>query len=398
MTKKTTGLKQTLFRDIDPYGKEGGLFEPRLDSIRPDPGQPRRLMPRDISEAVASNTILPAEAMRSWRDKLGELGESSTHNLHELERLATSIETHGLINPITVRRPHEKEQLPKGIDYIIVTGERRYWAHVLLALDGRSPQVDENNHPLIKAIAAPEGITVRAHQLIENIMREDINAIEKAEGLRALRRELSEVNYSSLFDEKNASEPSPQKLVPWTEVSKVLGISDRYRIYMTSILQLPKEAQDIIAEYGLAEMTVRPIVQKLKGRPVLQIEALKQVVAWQREAELEGALGQAITGAVQDLVEQLIVQEAVEARAAEAVAQAAQTVQRWPEATRFRSKVRGTLHYMNRLPEAGLLLLARDLALDANYASVVDELHDLRRQLDALLGKVSQYQADEETK
>lgn len=109
-------------------------------------------------------------------------------------------------------------------------------------------------------------------------------------------------------------------------------------------------------------------------------------------------MGQAITGAVQDLVEQLIVQEAVEARAAEAVAQAAQTVQRWPEATRFRSKVRGTLHYMNRLPEEGLLLLARDLALDANYAGVVDELHDLRRQLDALLGKVSQYQADEETK
>jgi hypothetical protein len=45
-----------------------------------------------------------------------------------------------------------------------------------------------------------------------------------------------------------------------------------------------------------------------------------------------------------------------------------------------------------------LILLARDLALDENYSDVVDELQDLRKRLDVLPQRVSQYQAaDEDT-
>jgi hypothetical protein len=91
-----------------------------------------------------------------------------------------------------------------------------------------------------------------------------------------------------------------------------------------------------------------------------------------------------------------LIQDAVDKSAAEAVAQATEAVKRWPEATRFRSKVRGALRYLDRLPDDDLVLLARDLALDENYSGVIDELQDLRKRLGILLQRVSQYQADDE--
>ena len=393
MPKKKTGIRGTLFGEIDPYAIASGgdevdqLIQIPIETIRPDPGQPRRLLPSEILMAVADGETGPLEAIREWQVV------GSDHNLRELRRLADSIAMQGLINPITVRRPSDDERMPNATEYVIVTGERRYWAHVLLATEGRAPLTNGEGQTLIVSRVVPKDTNVRAHQLIENIMREDINAVEKAEGLVALRRELSKVNYSSLSKD---NEKLRQDLVPWSTVSEVLGISDRYRIYMTSVLRLPKEGQNIVAEHSLAEMTIRPIVQKLKGNATLQIEALKQVAIWRDESGSEAAPGQAITGAVRELADNLLLQDAIDKSAAETVAQAVEAIKRWPEATRFRSKVRGTLHYLDRLPEDDLVLLARDLALDAHYTGVVDELQDLRKRLDVLLQRVSQYKTASE--
>ena len=117
----------------------------------------------------------------------------------KLKRLADSIEQHGLISPISVRPPRPDEITPPGITYFIVTGERRYWAHVyLLSQDKLIHAGQTTTSPQeIKITLAPSGITVRAHQLIENLLREDLNAVERARGMWALRYELSGVNYSS---------------------------------------------------------------------------------------------------------------------------------------------------------------------------------------------------------
>lgn len=393
---KKTGLRGSLFREIDPYAKdESGEAGERviaipIEVVRPDQDQPRRLLPADLSRAVASGEMTPGAAMQEWQRQASASEGPPAHNLQELHRLADSIEKQGLINPITVRRPRLDEKTPEGVEYVIVTGERRYWAHVLLATEGRSPQVNDQGQTLIRALESPEGVNVRAHQLIENIMREDINAVEKAEGLWALRHELSKVNYSSPHDEK-----ASQKLVPWKTVSEILGISDRYRIYMTSVLKLPNEAQTVIEEHNLAEQTIRPIIQKLKGKPDLQTEALKQVVAWQEGVGSQDAPGQTVTGAVRELVSRLLEQEAAERGAAKAVEEAAKAVRKRPEAARFRRKVRGTIRYLRRLPEEDLGRLAQELALDANYTDVVDELQDLRKQIDGLLAEVSAYQSAE---
>ncbi len=80
-----------------------------------------------------------------------------------LKELSQSIKKHGLLQPIVV--------IPKGDGYLLVAGERRLRAHKLAKLD------------TIKAIVADveiDDIRMRELALIENIQRENLNAIELA--------------------------------------------------------------------------------------------------------------------------------------------------------------------------------------------------------------------------
>jgi ParB-like chromosome segregation protein Spo0J len=110
-----------------------------LETILPDFGQPRRLLPGDLAEAIKLGTLSVSEAMQQWLERAEETeaGAGLRRGIQELKRLADSIEQHGLISPISVRRPKPEEAVPPGIDYLIVTGERRFWAHLYLLLQGR---------------------------------------------------------------------------------------------------------------------------------------------------------------------------------------------------------------------------------------------------------------------
>jgi ParB-like chromosome segregation protein Spo0J len=393
VAKKKTALGQTLFRDINPYGAvtaEGDTLP--LASIRPDPGQPRRLLPADLAERVASGASEPGAAMAEW---LRRAEQQLDANLVELHRLATSIEQHGLINAVTVRRAAAGEAVPAGVDYLLITGERRYWAFVLLALQGRlvhsGSEAGDPGH--IPARIAPEGISVRAHQLIENLLREDINAVEKAEGLWALRYELSGVNDRSplpemVNDSSLEGEDGAAGLAPWKQVVELLGISKRYRIFLTSVLGLAPEALALVRRHNLAEMTIRPIVQKLRDRPALQLAALQQLITWQAENEAGEGPNRAITRSVQELVDDLLAGEAAEA----AGKKGRLTIELSPQTQRFATRVRGALRFIQRLSPQDATLVARDLALDPAFAPTRDELAELRTQLDDLLQKVAHYQ------
>jgi hypothetical protein len=181
--------------------------------------------------------------------------------------------------------------------------------------------------------------------------------------------------------------------VPWNRVSEELGISKRYRIYLTSVLDLCEEAQDLVMEQGLAEITIRPIVQKLRDDPQLQVAALRQLIAWQQENEAEDGPNRAITRSVKALVDEMLARKAAAERpdareAARAVDHAAQTRQ-------FRRRLRRVLRFLYDLPDEEHVLLARDLALDETFAGTADEMHDLRRALDDLLQAVQDYRRQE---
>jgi ParB/RepB/Spo0J family partition protein len=109
-----------------------------LTEIAPDPDQPRK-------------TFAPAK----------------------LSELAASIRANGLLQPITVR-----EGGPNG--YLIVTGERRYRAHVV------------NGAAAIRAIviAPPDTADVRVKQIIENDQRADVPPLEQARSYQALMDEM----------------------------------------------------------------------------------------------------------------------------------------------------------------------------------------------------------------
>lgn len=87
-----------------------------------------------------------------------------------LEELSESIKRYGLIQPIIVTK--------KDGYYQIVAGERRWRASKKAGLTTISAIVRENDEKKNKEIA-----------LIENIQREDLNAVEKAMGMKLLMEE-----------------------------------------------------------------------------------------------------------------------------------------------------------------------------------------------------------------
>ena len=87
-----------------------------------------------------------------------------------LEELADSIRQLGLIQPITVKRDGDK--------YIIISGERRWRA---------SEKAGLNSVPAY--IRDVDDTTLHAMALVENIQREDLNAIEISLGMQRLIEE-----------------------------------------------------------------------------------------------------------------------------------------------------------------------------------------------------------------
>lgn len=86
-----------------------------------------------------------------------------------LRELADSVAQHGLLQPITVRRdPKDKSK------FVVIAGERRFRAHVLL------------ERSLIPAVITSGNADEIA--LIENLQREDLTPLEEAEALERLQK------------------------------------------------------------------------------------------------------------------------------------------------------------------------------------------------------------------
>ena len=96
-----------------------------------------------------------------------------TFDAEKLQLLANSIEEHGIIQPIVVRKEEN------GF-YTIIAGERR-WRAARLAHLNEVPVVVKSFNDLAVAEVA----------LIENLQREDLNPVEEARGYERLMKEFS---------------------------------------------------------------------------------------------------------------------------------------------------------------------------------------------------------------
>lgn len=373
---KQVGLGNLAFNRIDPYGQavaaaaNPDLAEFRvlhLNSIRPDPAQPRQLLPTDLSEQFYQGDLPPTEVMRLWesQSQTAQATPSEQKNLAAIRQLADSIAQHGLINPITVQQTDNDK-------FLIVTGERRWWAHVWLTLHNQPIQegIQEQLPDKIQVRLAPAGITIRAHQLIENLIREDINLLERAQGIVALRKEMENVARGQQKEAK----------VRWQDVEKALSMSRSYRIRTMKVLDLCPEAQTIIVKHDLTERAIRPIAEKLMNYPALQIQALEQLVAWQSE---DGNNAQQIQ-ATRQLVEQLI-KAATQSNAAHTANKSSPSPER--QAQLLQRKVKQTLRFVQQVEQLGEAegkTLHHTLTQKA-YTGLREDLYSLRQALDRLL-------------
>lgn len=111
---------------------------------------------------VASETKLPIE------DIVPNPNQPRIHfNETELRELSESIQEHGVLQPLLVRK--------HGNGYEIIAGERRYQASKLAGLEELPVIIRDVNDEEMLALA-----------LIENLQRSDLNPVEEAKGYRQL--------------------------------------------------------------------------------------------------------------------------------------------------------------------------------------------------------------------
>jgi len=154
-----------------------------------------------------------------------------------LEELANSIQTHGIIQPLLVRR--------KGDSYELIAGERRLRAAKLAGL------VDI---PAIIQDYADERILEIA--LIENIQREDLNPMETAQALERLHTEMN------LSHEEIAARTGKDR----TTITNLIRL-----------LRLPREVQLLVAERRLSMGHARAILGITN--PDLQLQLAEKAAA-----------------------------------------------------------------------------------------------------------------------
>ena len=178
--------------------------EIRLDRIAPDPDQPR--------------TAFDSAA---------------------LEELAASIRREGVLQPIAVR------YVAADDIYVIIHGERRWRAAGLAGLDAIPA--------LVRDI---EPGTVLVQQLMENIVREDLNALDRSQALRTLKDQMGDA--------------------PWDNVAERVGIRRSRLFQLLGTEKLAGGFRRLLRDGVVSEKQTRP-VQRLADD--IQEELAARVVA-----------------------------------------------------------------------------------------------------------------------
>ena len=171
-------------------------------------------------------------------------------NEEALTTLAESIERHGILQPLVVRKVKVDDKNSAaskllGDKYTIISGERRWRAAKMAGLT-EVPVV-------IKDLSDTD---VAAIMLVENLQREDLNPVELAEGLRRLIEEFG------LTQEEAAS---------------IVGISRPALTNSLRLLTLPDEALDTLSNGDISAGHARALLGL--GNADLIHSALQTVIA-----------------------------------------------------------------------------------------------------------------------
>ena len=161
-----------------------------------------------------------------------------TFEEERLNDLASSIQQHGILQPIVLR------QTVQG--YYIVVGERRFRASQLAGLTEVPAIIKELSDEDMMELA-----------IIENLQREDLNAIEEAESYKKMMTDLN---------------------ITQQEVARRLGKSRPYIANMLRLLQLPK---------NVAQMVQQGALSSAHGRTLLTLKDASKIKKTAKQATQE---------------------------------------------------------------------------------------------------------------
>ncbi|MFH1671412.1 MAG: ParB/RepB/Spo0J family partition protein [Candidatus Portnoybacteria bacterium] len=188
--------------------KKESIFNIEIDKIRPNPDQPRK----DLSE-------------------------------ESLVELANSIREHGILQPLIVSKIEKTTERGRQVEYELIAGERRWRAARMTG----SPSVPV----IIRDSRAHEKLQIA---LVENIQRENLNAVESAMAFKRLQEDFG---------------------LRHQDIAEKIGKKRTTVTNMMRLLTLPSEIQQSIREGKISEGHGRAI---LLARQNAQMPVFREIL------------------------------------------------------------------------------------------------------------------------
>ena len=258
-----------------------------LEMVRPDPVQPRRVLPESIHLNFHNNRVTPTQALRELvqivqiaarqrgrpfnnvlellpngddeRDDEPAVNLSPEETLlRDLVNLAITIRDDGQVNPLTV------VDVSQGVTRLfrIETGERRYWATWLL----RDFIPGYTGDGMIPCIIIPANRSSVFRQAKENTSRSGLTAIAMARqaALLLLTVHGNEIPAYAVGNDfyRQALDIDLRSKREYTDaiLSAMGGIKKGYFSYIKNLLRLSDDAMELADRHGLDERRLRPVV------------------------------------------------------------------------------------------------------------------------------------------
>jgi hypothetical protein len=284
--------------------QEHGLRVERilLELVRPDPIQPRRVLPERIYHALHDNRVTPTQALRELvqmaqlaarqkgrpfdglLDLLPNPDDEDDDEqrsplspeealLRDLVNLAITIRDDGQVNPLTV------VDVSQGVmrQFRIETGERRYWATWLL----RDFIPGYSGDGMIPCIVIPAESYSPFRQAKENTARSGLSAIAMARQAALLLLtvhgyELPASSVTNDFYRQALDLHLRGKPEYAAEVLTAMGcISKMHFSRYKALLQLSDEALELADRHDVDEFRLRPVLKLPKEH---HAEMVRQIV------------------------------------------------------------------------------------------------------------------------
>ncbi len=199
----------------------------------------------------------PIEEIRPLRGQ-----PRKTFSGEKLEELAASIREKGIIQPLVVRK--------KDDHYELIAGERRWRA---------AQKAGYREVPVVIQDVSDQ--TALELALVENIQREDLNAVEEAEAYQALMiaMDLSQEELAKRVGKERSTVANALRLLKLPEEIKKDIVEERITMgHGRSLLPLAesnlmKAARDEVVKRGLSVRDTESLVRRLQSGPAKSLRA-----------------------------------------------------------------------------------------------------------------------------